>query len=78
MYLVIPSGGYPPPQPPPYHPPQHPSGTTYTVRPGDTLSSIAWQFGTTVEAIASYNGIWNPNHIYWGMVLQIPASRWHQ
>ncbi len=67
MYLVIPAGGgYPPP------PPQ-PSVTQYYVRPGDTLSSIARAFGTTVQAIVSYNNIWNPNHIYWGMLLSIPV-----
>ena len=73
MYLVIPSGGYPPPPPPPPPPPQ---ATAYTVRPGDTLASIAWCFNTTVEAIASYNGISNPNYIYWGMVIYIPVSHW--
>lgn len=68
MYLVIPSGGYPPP------PQQH--VVTYVVRPGDTLGSIARSFGTTVQAIASYNGIYNPNLIYWGMVLRIPIYNW--
>ncbi len=36
---------------------------------GDTLSSIAAQFGTTVERLASANGISNPNLIYAGQVL---------
>ncbi len=69
MYLTIPSGGYPPP------PPQQ-NVITYVIRPGDTLSSIASAFGTTVQAIASYNSIWNPNYIYWGMVIQIPVYNW--
>lgn len=36
---------------------------------GDTLSSIAAQFGTTVERLVSANGISNPNMIYTGQVL---------
>ena len=37
---------------------------------GDTLSSIAAQFGTTVERLVSANGISNPNMIYTGQVLK--------
>lgn len=47
---------------------------TYTVRKGDTLSGIAKAHGTTVEALASTNGIQNPNIIRVGQVLQIPAK----
>ena len=36
---------------------------------GDTLSSIAVQFGTTVERLVSENGISNPDYIYAGQVL---------
>jgi LysM repeat protein len=45
---------------------------TYTVRSGDTLSSIAVKFGTTVAAIASLNNIENINLIRVGQVLKIP------
>lgn len=38
----------------------------YTVRRGDTLTSIARRFGTTVESIAAMNEIQNPNLIYVG------------
>ena len=66
MYLVIPGGtGYPPP-------PQ-PSVINYWIKPGDTLASIAWQYGTTVQSIVSYNGIANPDQIYWWMLLKIPV-----
>jgi LysM repeat protein len=68
MYLVIPAGGYPPP------PTQN--FTTYTVRPGDTLARIAASYGTTVQAITSLNGLWNPNYIFWGQVLKIPVYSW--
>lgn len=44
----------------------------YTVQRGDTLATIARRFNTTVAAIASLNGISNPNRISVGQVLQIP------
>ena len=43
----------------------------YTVRRGDTLSSIARRYGTTVQSIVDNNGISNPNLIYPGEVLNI-------
>lgn len=67
---------YQPPPPPPYQPPWQPPvyGTTYyTVGYGDTLNRIAARFGTTYQAIASVNGIWNPNLIYVGQTLIIPT-----
>ncbi len=45
----------------------------YTVRRGDTLWAISRRFNTTVSAIANLNGIRNPNLIYPGQVLTIPA-----
>lgn len=48
------------------------SGATYyTVRSGDTLSSIAAKYGTTYQKIASMNGIKNPNVIYAGQKLRV-------
>lgn len=47
---------------------------TYTVKAGDTLSSIAQKFGTTYQKIASLNGISNPNLIFVGDVLKLPAK----
>jgi len=46
----------------------------YVVRPGDTLSSIAWQHGLSTWAIANANHLWNPNYIYIGQVLSIPYT----
>lgn len=43
----------------------------YTIKPGDTLSSIAAKYGTTVNALASLNGIKNPNLIYAGQKIRI-------
>jgi LysM repeat protein len=48
------------------------TGRTYTVKPGDTLSSIAARFGTTVKALQKLNGIADPSLIHPGQVLKIP------
>ena len=70
--LVIPTGGTTPPPPTTQPPPT--TEISYTVQPGDWLSKIAPRFGTTVQAIAQRNGIVNPNLIFAGQVLIIPAS----
>jgi LysM repeat protein len=49
-----------------------PQPRTYVVQQGDTLASIAQQFGTTVAVIRSANGIDDPNSILIGQVLVIP------
>jgi len=54
-------------------PPPAASTQTYTVKSGDTLGSIASRYGTTVDAICEANDIDNPNLIYVGQVLIIPA-----
>lgn len=53
---------------------QAPATNTYTVRSGDTLSSIAARFGTSYQSLASLNGIANPNLIYVGQVLRVNGS----
>ncbi|MFR5684262.1 MAG: LysM peptidoglycan-binding domain-containing protein, partial [Clostridia bacterium] len=45
----------------------------YTVRYGDTLSQIAYQYGTTVAELVRLNNIVNPNLIYVGQILIIPS-----
>ncbi len=45
---------------------------THAVRPGDTLTSIAIKYGTTVAAIASLNNITNINNVSIGQLLFIP------
>lgn len=47
---------------------------TYIVDVGDTLRSIAAEFGTTVNALAVANNIPNPNVIQAGSVITIPAT----
>ncbi|MGD9046774.1 MAG: LysM peptidoglycan-binding domain-containing protein [Anaerolineae bacterium] len=49
-------------------------GQVYTVRRGDTLSSIAYRYGTTAWAISQANGLANPSYIYPGQRLRIPSG----
>ena len=42
------------------------SNRRYTIRRGDTLSSIARRLGTTTSKLVALNGISNPNRIYTG------------
>ena len=49
-------------------------GTTYPIQPGDTLSSIATATGFSVQELAEYNGIVDPNLIYAGDSLWIPTK----
>lgn len=44
---------------------------TYTVKPGDTLYSIANRYKTSIEKIVADNGIKNPNLIYADQKLKI-------
>ena len=66
-------GNAPSPDPSP-SPSPSPDYVTYVIQSGDTLSGIAQRFGTTYQAIASLNGISDPDLIYTGQILQIPGS----
>jgi len=68
MAIVTPTPGTPPPRTP------TPIVTrrTYVVKPGDTLSSIADQFGVSQDAIQRANNISDPNSIEAGQTLKIP------
>jgi LysM repeat protein len=46
---------------------------SYTVQPGDTLSGIAWHYGTTVNALAQANGLYG-DMIYAGQRLCVPGG----
>ncbi len=48
--------------------------STYRIRSGDTLSGIAARHRVTVAALASANGIRNPNFIRAGATLRIPGK----
>jgi len=49
-----------------------PRRTTYKVKRGDTLGSIAERFGTTAKKLARLNGIDDPSLIRVGQVLDLP------
>jgi peptidoglycan endopeptidase LytE len=67
--MIVPSGSGVPSTPPPA------SGQFYTVQRGDTLRKIADRLNTTVDAILKVNPqIYNPNWIYAGQVINLPAG----
>lgn len=47
----------------------------YTIKRGDTLTRIAWRFGTTVKELAAINGISNPNRILAGATICVSAEK---
>ena len=47
---------------------------TIVVEPGQTISSIAAQYRTTVSALTATNHVADPNHIVTGSVLQVPGA----
>lgn len=50
-------------------------GTTYVVQKGDTLSMIAFRFGTSVAVLLQLNpSITNPSRIYVGQVIKLPSG----
>jgi LysM repeat protein len=49
-------------------------GTVHIVQWGETLATIAYHYGTTVEAIVQANGLTNPHLIQVGQRLIIPGS----
>jgi N-acetylmuramoyl-L-alanine amidase len=56
-------------------PPQGPAAdVTHTVALGEWISTIAADYGVSVEAIAAANGLSNPDAIHEGQLLIIPAG----
>lgn len=50
------------------------SAGSYTVKSGDSLSSIAAKYGTSYSTLASINGIANPNKIYVGQTIKLAGG----
>lgn len=49
------------------------SGAVYEVQPGDTLSSIAYRFGVSLDALVQANGLADPNNLRPGQKLVLPG-----
>ena len=49
-------------------------GSDYIIQSGDTLSKIAVETGFTIQELADYNGITDPNKIYAGYTLRMPTK----
>jgi LysM repeat protein len=59
----------------PVPPPPVPTmAMVHTVQSGETLTSIAYRYATTVNAIAQANNLYNPSYIYAGQELIIPSG----
>ncbi len=50
-------------------------GGRHVVAPGETLTSIAFRYGTTVGALVAANGLSNSDLIYVGQVLNVPGGQ---
>ena len=73
--LVIPGAGGSAPAASPPAAPSAPAATgSYTVRPGDSLASIASAFNTNYLTLAEMNGLPNPDVLYVGQVIHVPAA----
>jgi lysozyme len=66
LVIASSSSGSPLPTPVPNTP------RSYVVAPGDTLFRIALRFGVPLRQIVQVNGIFDPNRIFVGQVLNIP------
>ena len=47
---------------------------THVIRKGETLGAIAKKYDVTASALASHNGISNPNRVKVGQKINIPAK----
>jgi beta-lactamase class A/LysM repeat protein len=49
-------------------------GAQHVVKPGETLSGIAAQYGVTVDQLLTLNGIADPNRLTEGQTLKLPST----
>jgi len=62
-----------PPSPPPTNTPAPVINNSYTIKTGDTVTSIAARFGVSIDAVLDANGLTRSSIIYAGRTLQIPG-----
>jgi len=77
--LNIPIGAAPPPPPAQSHTQNLADASTstanrHTVRPGDTLSSVASRYGVSLAALQKANSSVDPNRLKIGQMLTLPAG----
>ena len=60
----------------PAAPSSSPNPDAYVVKPGDTITAIAQQFGVDPSDLADYNNVGNWNDIKVGQTLYIPGPGW--
>jgi LysM repeat protein/membrane protease YdiL (CAAX protease family) len=63
----------PTPPPPPPTEPEVPTQEIYIVQPGDSLADIAALYSTTVEDLLLLNDLLDPNLLYTGQPILVPA-----
>lgn len=73
-WAKVDAGVKPPAKPAPVPKPPAATGSTYTVRKGDNLSTIAQRHGTTTVALVKLNGIKNANLITVGQKIKLPTG----
>lgn len=49
-------------------------GAQHVVKPGETLGAIALQHGVSVDQLVSLNGLEDPDRLFEGQVLKLPAA----
>ncbi len=67
-------GGETQPEPTAEQPSQPAGEQVHVVQAGENLFRIGLQYGCTVNELAAYNGIANPNYINVGQQIRIPAT----
>lgn len=51
------------------------ASSPYVVTSGDTVSGIAMRYGVSIQQIVAHNGLSNPNLIFAGQALTLPAGQ---
>lgn len=49
--------------------------TYHTVRPGDTLSGLAWHYNTTIQQLLQTNSLYNKDVLYVGQRICVPGGQ---
>lgn len=62
------------PTPTPTREPPEAALIHYTIQSGDTLSGIATYYGTSIDSLATFNGVLNADQLIVGQVITIPVN----